>query len=85
MGQIGVASMTNGTSSNGSHFEAALPFFTTLGLTTRRDDDSTAATDNDFDAHIPWVTAIILVYVVGAGADYDYGYDYGYGYYLCRW
>ena len=59
--------------------------FTTLGLTTRRDDDSTAATDNDFDAHIPWVTEMFLVYVVGAGADFDYGYDYGYGYYLCRW
>ena len=46
----------------------------TLGCTTRRDDDSTEATVNDFDAHIPWVTAIILVYVVGIGADACYGY-----------
>ena len=46
----------------------------TLGCTTRRDDDSTEATVNDFDAHIPWVTAMILVYVVGIGADAGYGY-----------
>ena len=51
--------------------EALHQMITTLGRTTRHDDNSTDAAENDFDAHTPWVTEMILVYVMGAN-----GYAY---------